>query len=181
MTDAEPDPAKVRADLSGDIANAVVAAVTAAGLDPHLARHEIELVVEDRDIGRIEFVEAHGFADRVARHIHHGQGFERQNTNAADVAGRGRAGKAAAPRPEAVAPHDLIQRHEAEIVAMAGVFRPRIAQSDQEQHGFALCFGLPPDRSFGGARSGRRLARLFRPGHGLRGAVRVASGAKKPG
>ena len=49
MADADPHPLVAGADMGGDRAQAVVAGVAAADLDPHLGRREIELVVDDHE------------------------------------------------------------------------------------------------------------------------------------
>ena len=53
MADADPDALELaRAQAGVDAAQAVVAGDAAAQLDPHLAGGEVELVVEDDDVGR---------------------------------------------------------------------------------------------------------------------------------
>ena len=53
MADPDPDPLELaRAQTSVGAAQAVVAGNAAADLDAHLAGGEIELVVEDDDVGR---------------------------------------------------------------------------------------------------------------------------------
>ena len=49
---------EVGADMRVDRAQAVVPGMPAAGLDPHLARREVELVVQHGDISRLELEEA---------------------------------------------------------------------------------------------------------------------------
>ena len=58
MTDAEPHPAIVVADMRRDRAQAVVAGDAAADLDPHLRRRQFELVVEHGDVARRDLEEA---------------------------------------------------------------------------------------------------------------------------
>ena len=57
MADAEADAGEVRPDVGGDRADAVVAGGAAAGLGPHPAGREVELVVEDGDVAGLELVE----------------------------------------------------------------------------------------------------------------------------
>ena len=52
MADADPDPAEVVADMGLGRAQAVMAGGAAADLHLDLERGEIELVVEDGDVGR---------------------------------------------------------------------------------------------------------------------------------
>ena len=56
----------VGADLGGDRADAVVARRSAAGLHPETAGGQVDLVVEDHDVGRAEIMLAHDGADRLA-------------------------------------------------------------------------------------------------------------------
>jgi hypothetical protein len=42
--------------------------------------------------------------------------------------------KAASRRAEAMTPHDFVQRHIADVVPMACVFRARISQTNEEPH-----------------------------------------------
>ena len=54
MADADAHPLIVVADMGGDRAQAVVAGVAAADLDPHFRRREVELVVNDDQRGEVE-------------------------------------------------------------------------------------------------------------------------------
>ena len=67
MTDTDAHAAVVVADMRRDRAQPVVAGDAAAGLHPHLAGREIDLVVEHDDLGEAELVEMRGLADRAAR------------------------------------------------------------------------------------------------------------------
>ena len=67
MADADADPAIVVADMGVDVAQAVVAAGTAALLHAHPAGRDVELVVEHHDPVERHLEEAHRLADRLAR------------------------------------------------------------------------------------------------------------------
>jgi hypothetical protein len=53
---------------------------------------------------------------------------------AGELAVGGHAMKLALPRAEAVRTRDLVHRHEADVVAVAGVFAAGIAEADEEFH-----------------------------------------------
>ena len=73
MADAEAQPPEVRrAELRGDVAQAVVAGDAAAELHLRLAGQEIELVVDDEDFVGRDREEARAAADRPARQVHVG-------------------------------------------------------------------------------------------------------------
>ena len=58
MADADAHADVVVAEMRCDRSQAVMAGAAAAGLHPHLAGHQIQLVMEDDDVGRVELVEA---------------------------------------------------------------------------------------------------------------------------
>src|SRR5690606_23181981 len=86
MADPEAYAAVVPVAMGVDGANAVVAACTAAGLDPDLSRRKVELVIEDRQVGRPELVEAHRLADGLAGQVHVGLRLEQDDFVVADLA-----------------------------------------------------------------------------------------------
>ncbi len=136
MADAEAQAAIVAADVAVDAADAVMAPRAAAQLDLDLARLEVDLVVDHDYLGfGFELIETHRFADRAAGFVHVGLGFQRQHLAALDPALGDAAGKARAPGPEAIAADDLVHRHEADVVAVVGMARARVAQADEQQHG----------------------------------------------
>ena len=79
MADADPHPAIVVADMGGDRAQPVVAGDAAAGLHPHLAGRQVDLVVEHHDVGQRQLVEMHRLGDRAAGLVHEGAG-QQQST-----------------------------------------------------------------------------------------------------
>ena len=66
MTDADPHPTVIVADMRGDRAQAIMAGDAAADLDPHLAGRQLDLVVEHGDVGRRELVELRRLGDGAA-------------------------------------------------------------------------------------------------------------------
>ena len=69
MTDAHADADKVRSQMVGNVADAVMAAMAAAGFHPDLAQRQVQLVIDHENPGRRQFVEAHRFSDRLARSL----------------------------------------------------------------------------------------------------------------
>jgi hypothetical protein len=140
MADADPHPLVAGADMGGDRAQAVVAGVAAADLDPHLARREIELVVDDDERAEVELRIAQSFADAASGIVHIGLRLEQNHTLIADQPVRHQSlvpgAKGAEPAPFG----DRVNRHETDIVAVARVSSARIAESRNDQHGV-------PDRS----------------------------------
>src|SRR3546814_7993149 len=74
VADADAHAAEIGADMRLGRAQAVMPGSAAALLHLDLEGREIELVVEDGDVGGREPVEAHRFADRLAAFVHEGRG-----------------------------------------------------------------------------------------------------------
>jgi hypothetical protein len=106
-----------------------------APLHPYLARHEIELVVKRCHRFHRQLEESRGRLNAFSRGIHVGQRLQRNHLLAGDAALAGQALKTLPPRRKAVAVRDTVDRHEADIVALPGHARLRIAQAYPEQHG----------------------------------------------
>ena len=87
-----------------------------------------------RGQGRWQFVKARRGVHRLARRIHVGHRFQREDLLAADGALGGHALEPAPPGGKPVANGDDVQRHEADIVPIACHPRLRIAEADPEQH-----------------------------------------------
>src|SRR5271165_5294539 len=135
MADAEPHAPVVVADMRADRAQTVVSGVAAADLHPDLCGRKIELVVKDRKGARVELVKTQRFADASARLVHVGLRRKQQDPLAADRPFRHEAGKAGPERTEAMPGSHRVDRHEADVVAIAGVTRARIAESRDDEHG----------------------------------------------
>ena len=164
MADADAAAAEIALDMRLDGTQTVIAGMTAAGFQAEFSGRQIQLVMEDDNpVGR-NVVITRGFAHGAATFIVIGAGFQQQ-----DFFGTGRRlDRALAHRtlearlPGAQTPiiGNLIECEKADIVAVIAIFRVRIAQTDDQQHGqppnggearplvfgaFALCvigFGL---------------------------------------
>src|SRR5262249_10082854 len=134
MADTDPHAAEFIADMRLGRAQAVMAGGAAAGLHLYLERGEVELVVEDGDVFRLELEEARRLADRAAALVHPGLRLEQQDAGAADAPLRDQAAEARAPWRKAMALGDRVERHEADIVPLHGVVRAGIAEADPELH-----------------------------------------------
>ena len=67
MADAYPHAPIIIADALGDRAQAVMAGIAAAELDPELSGREVQFVVEDDDVRQLDLVITRRLADRAAR------------------------------------------------------------------------------------------------------------------
>ena len=110
MTDADAHAPIVVADVLGDRAQSVVAGDAAADLDPDLGRPQVDLVVEHRDVVERKLVEVRRLGDGAPRFIHERPGQQQQRALAADRALAGDALETPAPRPDAVALGDFLDR-----------------------------------------------------------------------
>ena len=109
--------------------------VAAADLYPRLARGEVQLVVNDDDRLQVELEEPHRVADAAAGIVHVGERHQQGDALALDRAVGDRALKARPERADAVRIRDPLDRHEADVVAVARVFRAGIAEAGEEDHG----------------------------------------------
>src|SRR5262249_30748089 len=98
MTDAEAHALVVIADMRADRAQSVMTRDAAAGLHPHLAGRQLDLVMKHRDRRERHLVEMHRLADRPAGFVHVGAGQEQQSLFASDMTFGGDALEAAPPR-----------------------------------------------------------------------------------
>ncbi len=113
-------------------------AVAAAGLDPGLAGGKVQFVVDDDDVPRRKLVEAHRVAEGFAGEIHEGLRLHQQDTFAVDLAFGDLRLEFPRPGGKALAPLNGVDGHEADIVAVAGIFRAGIAKSRDDQHAAKL-------------------------------------------
>src|SRR5262249_20537323 len=134
MTDAEPHPAIVVADMRGDRAQAVVTGDAAADFHSHFPRRQLELVLEYGDLAGAELEEVRGFLHRAPGVVHIGRGLEQDHALALERAFRCLTLKAAAPWCETLTPCNLVDGHEADIVPVTLISRTGIAEADKEQH-----------------------------------------------
>ena len=136
MADAEPHPPVLRrAQHAVHAAQPVVPGRPAAALHPHLARRQVELVVERRDRLRRQLEERRRRLHALARLVHVGQRLERRAMRSPPIV------------PSATSPlkrcrhgekpwrmRDHVERHEADVVALPGHARLGVAEADPEQH-----------------------------------------------
>ena len=99
----------------------------AADFDPHFGRRQLDFVVKHRDVTGRYFVELRRLGDGPAQFVHVSSRQQQQNAFAFDRSFAGDALEAPAPRPDAVALCNLLDRHEADVVAVADVARSRIS------------------------------------------------------
>ncbi len=134
MADAQAQTPEVgRAQMSDEIAQAVVPGVTAAQFELGLTRRQIEFVMRHQNVLRRDFVEAGERADGLAGSVHIGAGLEQPKlmplqTHPGDIAEKTALGLEADARGGG----DLIDQPEAGVVAIEGVFLPGIAQADEK-------------------------------------------------
>ncbi len=173
VADAEPHAGVVVADMGGDRAQPVVPGVAAAGLDAQLARRQIEFVMEHGNVAKRQLEETHRLADGAAGLVHVGRGLEQHDALPRQFALGGLALEAAPPRREAVAACHRVDRHEADVVAVALMLRAGIAQSDEQAHGGAR----PAPAYFFLSAAGALAAGALAP---AAGAAAPAAGAAAP-
>ncbi len=93
--------------------------VAAADLHPDFGGREVELVVKDGERAGVELVEAQRLADAAAGFVHEGLRGEQNDALAPEDAFGREAGEAGAKRREAMRGGDRLERHEADVVAIA--------------------------------------------------------------
>src|SRR5258705_11466204 len=182
MTDAEPHPAILVADMRTDRAQAVMAGDAAADLDAHLRRRQFDLIVEHSDLAGRELEEIGGFLHGAAGIVHEGRGLEQHDALAFERAFRGLALKAAAPWCEIMMPRDLVDGHEPDVVPVLRVFHAGITEADKEAHDAAssavsayFFLSPPPAGAFAPAAGAAGAAAA--PAAGAAGAAPGAAGA----
>ena len=82
----------------------------------------------------VELVEAHRLADAAAGFVHEGLRHQQRDAVAADRAVGDEALEARAERADAMRGGDRLDRHEADVVAVPGVARARIAEAGDQDH-----------------------------------------------
>src|SRR4051794_5436777 len=120
MADTDPHPPEIaRAEAGIEAAQPVVAGHSTPELGPHLAGREVQFIVQDDDVLRLELEEARGLRHRAAARVHVGERLHHQSALIADQALGDVAAELASPRRQLVPPCDRISRHETDIVALA--------------------------------------------------------------
>ncbi|MNV81506.1 hypothetical protein D3C71_1751740 [compost metagenome] len=118
VADAEPQAAVLLAAMSVDRLDAVVATVAAADLDARFRRRQVQLVIDDGDVLRLQLVEAHGFTDRLAGEVHERLRLHQENALSADFAFGDFGLELLRPGGKAMAAMDDVDGHETDIVAV---------------------------------------------------------------
>jgi hypothetical protein len=134
MADAEADADIVIAEVGGHGFQTIMPSDAAADLHPHLAGGEVELVVEHNDVIELKLVEAHGFLCGLPRLVHESSGLQQDDFFAAELAFATPALESFAPGGKVVRRGDRVERHEADIVSVERILRPRIAEADEQLH-----------------------------------------------
>src|SRR5579883_3126796 len=127
MADTDPHAPIIIADMVADRAQTIMSGIAAADLDPEPPRRQVELVMENGDIGEIDLVEACRLADCAAGLVHESLGLQQDQAFVADRPFGGLALEAGAERRERMPARDRIDRHEADIVPVAGIGAAGIA------------------------------------------------------
>lgn len=134
MPDAKADPGVSVTNMLVKRAQPIVASVTSAGFEPAFAGYQVQLIMENNDIRRGEFVKPHCLANGLAREVHESLGFEQNGFLRSQPAFADKRLKLAAPRGEPMCIGNLIQRHETDVVAVHLIFRTWIAKADKKFH-----------------------------------------------
>ena len=141
MADADAQPPVVAAaELGVDVAQAVVAGMTAALLELELAGFQVELVMRDQDLLGRDLEETRQRRDRLARAVHESHGLEQPDRLTFEIAAPGNAEIAAfRVQVDLEFACDRLQPPETGVVTGILVFRARVAQADQQfEHGSSL-------------------------------------------
>src|ERR1700690_3969355 len=134
---AEPFPFVVLAHMRRYRAQSIMTCVGSADFHAHLGRRKFDFVMEDHEVGQIGRRVVEGFLHRSSRLVHEGFRAKQDDLLVIDGAFRRLALKAAAPWCKTMTPRDLIDGHEADVVAVMRVFRAGIAETNKEAHGAA--------------------------------------------
>src|SRR3954452_16198342 len=144
---------------AGDRAQAVVAALAAAALEPDGGERDVQLVVHDHQVGDVEVVVVEQAADRPAGLVHVGRrlGEDDAAPGQATLTGeRAGAGALARGQPDAGAPGQLLQHHGADVVPVPRVAGPGVAEADDQEGALARC-GRRGGAGGAGAPAGRAV------------------------
>ena len=116
--------------LRDDVAQTVVAAVATAAFQTHGTRFEIDFVVRDEDVFRLQPVEFHQTSQRLSAAVHERRRFQQPDTVTANVNFRDLAVKAFfRGKHHAMLPHQCVNKPKPGIVPGFGIFRAGIAEA----------------------------------------------------
>src|SRR6478609_2041776 len=138
-SDPEADAEVVlRADRLGDGAQAVVPALTAALLEADDTGVDVELVVDDDEAFGGDVVVLQEAGDRAPGDVHVGRRDGQDDLGAGDLQadlgdpGAGLVRLERGPAAGGVTAGELLDGHRADVVPVAGILRPRVAEPDDE-------------------------------------------------
>ena len=113
-------------------AKSVVAGRPAAHLEPHDPEIEVELVVNAHNLPERDLEEAHGGLNGLPAQVHEGHGFEKHHVVVADSDLGELTLELVSETGRTPAPHQLVDHHESNIVAISGVLRTRVSEASDE-------------------------------------------------
>src|SRR3954451_6696490 len=143
---------------SRDRPQAVVPTLATAALEPDAGEGDVELVVDDDEVGGVEVVVVEQAPHRAARfvHVRRRAGEDDAAAGQPALAGeRARPGALARGEPDAGAVGELVEDHHADVVPVSRVAGARVAQPDHEERTFGHDDG---GAGGAGAPAGRALA-----------------------
>src|SRR5699024_3229374 len=86
MADADAQPMKLAVtDMTHDVAQAILAAMAAVELQPRRARRQVQIVMRDQALLRVDFVKAQSRCDGNAAFVHERGRFEQPDRIIADA------------------------------------------------------------------------------------------------
>src|SRR5689334_4857539 len=130
MPNPDPHPPVIRSEKGIDRPQPVMAGAAAAALYSQLAGPQIDLVMYDDDIGKQELEKPRRLADRLAGRVHKRLRLQQQDSLTANRRLREFALEAVAESRGTVPSGNRTDRHEADVVTVAGVAGTRIAETD---------------------------------------------------
>src|SRR4029077_2681344 len=132
MSDPEPHPAILIADMRGDRAQPVMAGNAATDLDAYFRRRQFEFVLKHDDLAGRELEEVRGFLHRAPGLVHERRRLEQHDTLALQRAFRRLALKTAAPWCETMTPRNFVDDRKTDIMPVVRVFRAGVTKADKE-------------------------------------------------
>src|SRR5690606_6887867 len=135
MPDADAHSAVVLAAMRVDRLDPVVPASATPFLDAKLAGRKVELVIKHDQVFGLELIETQRLADRLAGKVHIGLGLHEKHLLGPEPALADEGVECLRPGRKGMAASDRIRRHEADIVAVAGILPGRAAKPRAGKHG----------------------------------------------
>src|SRR3954470_12745692 len=134
MTDPEPHPAIIIADMRGDRAQPVMTGDAAADLHAHFCRRQFEFVLKHSDVGGGELEEIRCFLNCAPGLVHVGGRPQQNDLFAIERAFGSLALKTTAPWCKTMTPRNFIDGHKADVVPVVRVFRTGVTETDKQAH-----------------------------------------------